>query len=47
MTVTVWGVFQLEVVNVSDVLSRLRSVPAWPLTVTVAVAVGTCESLTE
>ena len=45
-TVTVCAVFQFDVVKVSELLSSETSLPAWPLTVTVTEAVGTCESLT-
>ena len=42
VTVTVCAVLQFDVVNVSEVLSSVRSVPSWPDTVTVTSAVG-CE----
>ena len=51
VTVTIWGVFQLEDVNVrttplSDGPLRLRSVPAWAVMVTVTVTVGSVARLT-
>ena len=46
-TVTVCAVLQFDVVKVIDVLSSETSLnSAWPLTVTVTEAVGTCESFT-
>ena len=45
-TVTVWAVSQLDVVKVSSVWSRVRSVSAWPDMVTVTSAVGLTASFT-
>ena len=48
-TVTVWAVSQLELVKVSLSLVgpvSVRSVPEWPLRVTVMVSTGTCDSFT-
>ena len=46
VTVTVWAVSQLAVVNVNDVADTDTSLPAWPLTVTVTVADGSVANLT-
>ena len=45
-TVTVCAVFHVAVVNVSEAVSSVRSVPAWPVIATVTVAVGCVASRT-
>ena len=42
----VWAVFQFEVVKVSTVWSRERSLPAWPDAVTVTSPAGSEVSVT-
>ena len=50
LTVTIWAVFQLEVVKVRVLVglkpSTVRSVESWPLTVTVTSSDGSVDSFT-